>query len=122
MAGGLVVSVELDAATPTLAEVLRGEPAADEDLLRRSLLRALASQRLHGEVLIGEFHVSPAVVGRALRQQLAARLQALEELADARVCFRVTIRPPRGANVRVGCSMELPARAARFLARSKEGA
>jgi DnaJ domain len=89
--------VELDAATPTLAEVLRGEPAADEDLLRRSLLRALASQRLHGEVLIGEFHVSPAVVGRALRRQLAARLQALEELADARVCFRVTVRPPRSA-------------------------
>jgi DnaJ domain len=97
MAGGLVVSVELDAATPTLAEVLRGEPAADEDVLRRSLLRALASQKLHGEVLIGEFHVSPAVVGRALRRQLAARLEALEELADARVCFRVAVRPPRGA-------------------------
>ncbi len=97
MAGGLVVSVELDAAMPTLAEVLRGEPEADEDLLRRSLLRALASQRLHGEVLIGEFHVSPAVVGRALRQQLAARLRALEELPDARVGFRVTVRPPRGA-------------------------
>lgn len=97
MAGGLVVAVELDAAAPTLAEVLRGEPAADEDLLRRSLLRALASQRLHGEVLIDEFHVSPAVVGRALRRQLAARLQALEELPDARVCFRVAVRPPRGA-------------------------
>lgn len=97
MAGGLVVSVELDAATPTLAEVLRGEPSADEDVLRRSLLRALASQRLHGEVLIGEFHVSPAVVGRALRQQLAARLQVLEELRDARVGFRVAVRPPRGA-------------------------
>ena len=97
MAGGLVVSVELDAATPTLAEVLRGEPTADEDVLRRSLLRALASQRLHGEVLIGEFHVSPAVVGRALRQQLVARLQALEELPDARVGFRVAVRPPRGA-------------------------
>jgi hypothetical protein len=97
MAGGLVVSVELDAATPTLAEVLRGEPSADEDVLRRSLLRALASQRLHGEVLIGEFHVSPAVVGRALRQQLAARLQVLEELRDARIGFRVAVRPPRGA-------------------------
>lgn len=97
MAGGLVVSVELDAATPTLAEVLRGESAADEDLLRRSLLRALASQRLHGEVLIGEFHVSPAVVGGALRQQLVARLRALEDLPDARVGFRVTVRPPRGA-------------------------
>jgi hypothetical protein len=95
--GGLVVAVELDAATPTLAEVLRGEPDTDEDLIKRSLLRALASQRLHGEVLIGEFHVSAAVVGRALRRQLAARLQALEELTDARVCFRVAVRPPRGA-------------------------
>jgi len=97
IASGLVVAVELDAATPTLAEVLRGEASADEDLIKRSLLRALASQRLHGEVLIGEFHVSPVVVGRALRRQLAARLQALEELADARVCFRVAVRPPRGA-------------------------
>ncbi len=97
MAGGLVVSVELDAATPTLAEVLRGDSATDEETLRRSLLRALASQKLHGEVLIGEFHVSPAVVGRALRRQLAARLQALEELTDARVCFRVAVRPPREA-------------------------
>jgi len=97
IANGLVVAVELDAATPTLAEVLRGEPDTDEDLLKRSLLRALASQRLHGEVLIGEFHGSAAGVGRALRRQLAARLQALEELADARVCFRVAVRPPRGA-------------------------
>jgi hypothetical protein len=97
MAGGLVVSVELDAATPTLAEVLRGDSATDEETLRRSLLRALASQKLHGEVLMGEFHVSPAVVGRALRRQLAARLQALEELTDARVCFRVAVRPPREA-------------------------
>jgi len=97
IADGLVVAVELDAATPTLAEVLRAEPDTDEDLIKRSLLRAIASQRLHGEVLIGEFHVSAAVVGRALRRQIAARLQALEELADARVCFRVAVRPPRGA-------------------------
>jgi hypothetical protein len=97
LAGGLVVAVELDAATPTLAEVLRSERLADEDLLRRSLLRALSSQRLHGEVLVGEFRVSPAVVGQALRRQLVARLEALEELPDARISFRVAVRHPRGA-------------------------
>jgi hypothetical protein len=97
MASGLVVAVELDAATPTLVEFLRGDPSAGDDLLRRSLLRALASRRLHGEVLVGEFHVSPAVVGRALRRQIAARLQSLEDLADARICFRVVVRPPRGS-------------------------
>ena len=49
---GLVASVELDGSAPSLAEILRLERAADDEVLRRSLLRAMASQRLHGEVLV----------------------------------------------------------------------
>ncbi len=94
---GLVVAVELDGASESLAEILRRERAADDELLKRSLLRAMASRRLHGQVLIDEFHLAPSVVGRALRRQVQARLGALDELADARVAFRVAVRPPRSA-------------------------
>ncbi len=97
LSSGLVAAVELDGATSSLAEVLRAEKAADDDLLRRSLLRALASRRLHGEVLVADFHVSPEVVGNALRRQIVARLLVLDRLLDARVAFRVAVRPPRGA-------------------------
>jgi len=97
LVAGLVVAVELDGASPSLAEILRGDHAANEDVLRRSLLRAMASRRLHGEVLIDEFCISPVVVGKALRRQLLLRLVAIERVLDARVCFRVAVRPPRGA-------------------------
>jgi DnaJ-domain-containing protein 1 len=97
LAAGLVVAVELDGAAPSLAEILRRERAADDDVLRRSLLRAMASRRLHGEVLTAEFHVALSVVDAALRRQVLARLAALEQLAGARVSFRVAVRPPRGA-------------------------
>jgi DnaJ domain len=97
LARGLVVSVEHDGAGASLAEMLRRTSAVDDEIIRRSLLRALASQRLHGEVLIGEFHLSPAIVDDAVRRQLETRLSAIERIADARVVFRVTVRPPRGA-------------------------
>jgi hypothetical protein len=97
LARGLVTAVEVDGASPSLAEVLRQGRAVDDDVLRRSLLRAMASQRLHGEVLVHDFHLSPSIVGTALRRQVQARLTMLESLADARVSFRVATRPPRGA-------------------------
>lgn len=97
VSAGLIVAVELDGVAASLAELLRRERAADDDVLRRSLLRALASRRLHGEVLVDEFHLSPEVVSLALRRQLLLRLASLEQLADARVSFRVAVRPPRGA-------------------------
>ena len=94
---GLVVAVELDGAAPSLADILRRERAADDDTLRRSLLRAMAAGRLHGDVLVREFRVSPTVVHQALRQQMLSRLSAIEALPDARVAFRVAVRAPRGA-------------------------
>jgi DnaJ domain len=97
LAQGLVAAVELEGTTPSLAEILRNDRAADDDVLRRSLLRAMASQRLHGEVLVDDFRLSPQVVGSALRRQVVARLGVLDRLGDARVSFRVAVRPPRGA-------------------------
>ncbi len=93
---GLVAAVDLEEATPSLAEILRRDHAADDDVLRRSLLRAIASRRLHGEVLVDDFRISPSVVGKALREQVLARLAVLERLTDARVSFRVAVRVPRG--------------------------
>ena len=95
--GGLVTAVELDRASPSLGDVLRRESALDEDTHRRSLLRAIAQRRLHGEVLVREFHLSPELVGRALRTQIALRLSALEWLEDSELRFRVAVRMPREA-------------------------
>jgi DnaJ-domain-containing protein 1 len=97
VARGHVVAVEVDGASPSLAEILRRDRAADDDVLRRSLLRAMTSRRLHGEVLVDEFRLSPSIVGAALRRQVLARLAVLDQIADARVCFRVALRPPRSA-------------------------
>lgn len=97
VARGLVTSVELDGPSPTLAELLKTAGALDDGTLRRALLRALSSQRLVGEVLSRDFHVSPDVIDGALREQLALRLRTLEALEDARVSFRVAVRPPREA-------------------------
>jgi hypothetical protein len=94
---GLVVAVEIDGASPSLAEILRADRAVGEDVLRRSLLRAVSSRRLHGQVLVDEFCLSPEVIGGALRRQTLGRLALLEQLADARVAFRVAVRAPPSA-------------------------
>ena len=106
---GLVTAVELDGATPPLAELLRTSGALDDGTMRRALLRALTSQRLVGEVLASDFHVSPDVIDGALRDQLSLRLRALESIEDARIFFRVTVRPPREA------LKERPLQASEFL-------
>lgn len=92
---GLVTAVELDRAAPSLAELLRRDQEVDDDTLRRSLLRAMASCRLHGHVLVHEFRIDPSIVDRALRRQLSLRLRALDELRDAQLAFHVATRPPR---------------------------
>ncbi|MGH7438994.1 MAG: DUF4388 domain-containing protein, partial [Polyangiaceae bacterium] len=97
LSAGLVVAVEIDGASPSLSEILRAERAAGDDVLRRSFLRANASRRLHGQVLVDEFCLSPEVVGSALRRQLLWRLGVLERLSDARVAFRVALRAPASA-------------------------
>lgn len=94
---GLVVAVELDGPVPSLAEELRRDGSVADDVLKRSLLRAIASRRLHGEVLVRDFKLSPTLIDSALRRQLLTRLGVIERLSDAQLLFRVTVRPPRGA-------------------------
>ncbi len=97
LTSGCVTAVEIDGATPPLAELLKTAGALDDATLRRALLRALTSKRLVGEVLSSDFHVAPNVIDRTLREQLALRLRVLETLEDARIGFRVALRPPREA-------------------------
>jgi DnaJ-domain-containing protein 1 len=97
VADGLVVAVEFDGAAATLAEVLRSAGTVDEPTLRRSLLRAISSRRLHGEVLVSEFNLSATLIDEAVRHQMTTRLARLEQLRDAQVMFRVTVKAPRGA-------------------------
>lgn len=113
LTSGLVIAVELDRASASLAEILRRNDEIDEDTLRRSLLRAMASRRLHGEVLVRDFHLSPEIIGRALRNQIMIRLAALDDVPDAQLLFRVTVRHPRGALV------DAPLGANEFLAGKK---
>jgi len=94
---GLVAAVELDGEAATLGEILRRRHALPEDVLKRSLLMAIASRRLHGTVLVEDYRVPAAIVDEALRAQILARLERLERLGDARIFFRVAVRTPRGA-------------------------
>lgn len=94
---GRVTAVELDGASRRLADVLRDEGVIDAMTAQRSVLRAMASRRMLGEVLVRDFAVSKAVVGSALRKQLVLRLAALDGLSDARVSFHVTTPAPREA-------------------------
>src|SRR2546430_52784 len=63
---GCVSAVEVDGAAPQLAELLRASGAIDDGVLRRSILRSIASRRLIGDVLVSEFALDPRVVGDAV--------------------------------------------------------
>ncbi len=94
---GLVFSVEFDGAAPELGQFLRQSCVADDDTLRRALLRAMSSRRLHGEVLVRDFRVDAKLVAQALRTQLLDRLSRLDRIVDATVTFRLRAPLPRGA-------------------------
>jgi hypothetical protein len=103
---GLVCAVESAGPTPSLADVLRRMNACAEDSLRKSLYRALAEKRRHGEVLIEERRVSPTMVHVALRRQLLERINVLKALPDANLRFRVATKPPLTLSALTGLSPE----------------
>jgi hypothetical protein len=87
---GEVVAVDTPARVLALGEILRQRGLLDGAAHRRLALRlAGARHRKVGEVLVEDCHISPAVVGAALRQQLRARLDALFALEEAVVSFHV---------------------------------
>ncbi len=106
---GQVVAVEYDGSSSSLGEVLRSSRVVDDDVLRRSVLRSISSRRLLGDVLVHDFAIAPAVVGSALRRQITHRLEQIDKVHDARVSFRVTLRPPATA------LRDEPLRASEFL-------
>ncbi len=96
-ANGKVTQVELDGASTPLLSILREQGHVDAETPRRTLLRAMTSRRLVGEVLVSDFHVARSVVDAALRRQILERLARLEALPDAQLSFRVAVRPPPSA-------------------------
>lgn len=91
---GAVTSVVSDSVQASLMDVLREEGRVSEDVLRRSMLRALSSNRLHGEVLVQEYQIAKVIVGDALRRQMQTRLAAVGRLRAAQVTFRVACAVP----------------------------
>jgi len=91
---GRVVAVEVDGFAISLGDILRRDQSVGDELLRRSVLRAIASQRLLGEVLVTDFKVAPSLVATALRRQIVQRLNQLDTMVDAHVRFRVAVRAP----------------------------
>lgn len=94
---GRVTQVELDGASTPLLSILRDGGHVDSELPRRTLLRAMSSHRMVGEVLVTDFHVDKAIVDAALRRQILERLARLEALTDAQLSFRVAVRAPPSA-------------------------
>ena len=122
LAQGLVAAVELDAVEP----VAGGDPARrSRGGGRRPAPLAAAGhglERLHGEVLVDDFRLSPEVVGNALRRQVARAPRGARRLADARVSFRVAVRPPRGVLSSRGATPRAARVPARAAAASRAGA
>lgn len=96
-AEGRVTQVELDGASTPLLAILRDGGHVDAELPRRTLLRAMTSRRLVGEVLVSDFHVDRSIVDAALHRQILERLARLEALSDAQLSFRVAVRAPPSA-------------------------
>ncbi len=95
---GEVVAVDTHARVLSVGEILRQRGLLDVATQRHVGLRlAAASHRKVGELLVEEFHISPDVVGAALRQQLRAKLDALFRLEDAMLSFHVACSLPKTA-------------------------
>ncbi len=107
---GRVTQVELDGASTPLLAILRQDGKVDAELPRRTLLRAMTSRRLVGDVLVNDFHIEKSVVDGALRRQILERLARLDALADAHLSFRVAVRPPKSATDGVEAREFLPGR------------
>ncbi len=96
---GLVVSAESDGASPPLGVFVRRVGVVDDETSRRALLRALASRRLHGEVLVRDFGAPVSSIAEALRLQLVDRIERMDRVADAQIKFRASVRLPVSALV-----------------------
>lgn len=94
LSGGLVDGAETDLAHPRLGEILVQQGTLHRDALSALLRRMVESpHRRVGEVLLSELNGSELEVGRALRSQLRAKLEAIFRLRDALLRFSVRRKP-----------------------------
>lgn len=92
--GGLVEGAETDLSHPRLGEILVQQGTLHRDALSALLRRLVESpERRVGEILLSELNGSEAEVGRALRAQLRAKLDAIFRLGDALLRFSVRRKP-----------------------------
>ena len=100
LSGGLVDGAETDLAHPRLGEILVQQGTLHREALSALLRRMVESpHRRVGEVLLSELNGSEVEVGRALRSQLRAKIEAIFRLGDALLRFSVR-RQPAGRGVR----------------------
>jgi len=100
LSGGLVDGAETELAHPRLGEILVQQGTLHRDALSALLRRMVESpDRRVGEVLLSELQGSELAVGRALRSQLRAKLDAIFRLGDALLRFSVR-RKREGRGVR----------------------
>jgi DnaJ-domain-containing protein 1 len=90
LAGGLVTTVETDLPVPPLGEILKRKGVLDDAVLVTLLRRIDAGDpRSTGEILVTERMARADVVRSALEQQLRQRIDALFEIEDAQIAFRI---------------------------------
>jgi hypothetical protein len=101
LSGGLVDRIETELEPKKLGEFLYEEGELGTGALHalRMRVRESSGQRA-GEILLRELLATEGAIGRALRRQLKARLEAIFRLGDAVLRFSVR-RPPRTAGVPV---------------------
>lgn len=96
-AEGVITQVDTDLCRQRLGDLLAGQGFLGARALARLARRLLEAPRQRaGEILVEEGFVSPDLVSAGLRRQLRQKLEALFELRDAQLTFRVPRPHERG--------------------------
>ncbi len=89
-ADGMITQIDTDLSRQRLGELLAGQGFLGARALARLARRLLEAPRQRaGEILVEEGFVSPDLVNAGLRRQLRQKLDALFELRDAQLTFRI---------------------------------
>ncbi len=89
-ADGMITQIDTDLYRQRLGELLARQGVLGARALARLARRLLEAPRQRaGEILVEEGFVSPDLVSAGLRRQLRQKLEALFELRDAQLAFRI---------------------------------
>ncbi len=87
---GMITQVDTDLVRTRLGDLLAGQGFLGARALARLARRLLEAPRQRaGEILVEEGFVSPDLVSEGLRRQLRQKLEALFQLQDAQLTFRI---------------------------------